>query len=58
MDSKMIKGPADAARVNVNEPYEVKYWCEKFRCTPDQLKEVVQKVGVAAKNVEQELRRR
>jgi hypothetical protein len=42
--------------VNVNEDYEVRSWCAKFGCTPEQLKAVVKKVGVMAKDVEAELK--
>ena len=57
-DDKKKTAPQDAQRVNVHEDYEVKYWCNKFRCTPDQLKAAVKKAGVMAKDVETELRRR
>jgi hypothetical protein len=43
-------------RVNVHEDYEVKYWCGKYGCTPEQLKAAVKKVGVMAKDVEKELK--
>ena len=42
----------------MHEDYEVQYWCGKFGCTPDQLKAVVKKVGVIAKDVEAELKRK
>lgn len=51
-DDKSKRGPADAARVNVHEAYEVEYWTEKFGCTADQLKACVKKVGVMAVDVE------
>ena len=56
-DDKTKTAPQDAQRVNVHEDYEVKYWCNKFRCTPDQLKAAVRKVGAMAKEVEAELKR-
>jgi Protein of unknown function (DUF3606) len=57
-DDKTKTRPQDALRVNVNEGYEVRYWCGKFGCTAERLKAVVAKVGVMAKDVEKELARR
>ena len=57
-DDKSKTGPQDAARANVNEDYEVKYWSGKFGCTAEQLKAAVKKVGVMANDVEAELKRR
>ena len=50
-DDRKNRGPTDAKRVNVNETWEVKYWCTKFRCTAGELKEAVDAVGVLAKDV-------
>lgn len=44
-DNLRIKQPQDAERINLNEPYEVKYWCDKFNCTEEQLREAVKKAG-------------
>ena len=55
-DDKSKTRPQDAERVNVHEGYEVKYWCGKYSCTPEQLKAAVKKVGVMAKDVEKELK--
>lgn len=57
-DDKTKTRPQDAQRINVHEDYEIQYWCKKFGCTPDQLRAAVQKVGVMADAVEQELKRR
>lgn len=32
-DDKTEKASKDAARVNVNEDYEVRYWTQKLGCT-------------------------
>lgn len=45
------RGPADATRVNVNEDWEVRYWCQKWGCTEQQLRECVKKAGVMASAV-------
>ena len=47
-DDKTKTKPQDALRVNVDEKYEVKYWCATFGCTESQLKAAVKKVGVMA----------
>jgi hypothetical protein len=52
-DDKSKRRPEDASRVNVNEDYEVQYWCAKWGCTSDELKECVKKVGVMADKVAQ-----
>jgi hypothetical protein len=55
-DNKTNRGPRDRDRVNVNEDYEVRYWCQKYHCTEEELKAAVQKVGVMATDVEAELK--
>ena len=57
-DDKSKTAPQDAQRVNVNETYEVEYWSKKFGCAAERLKAAVKKVGVMAKDVEAELKRR
>jgi len=54
-DDLTIKQPADAKKVNVNEPYEVNYWCKKWGVTKEQLKAAVKKVGVMSADVAKEL---
>ena len=41
-------GPADPARTNVNEDYELRYWTAKLGCTTTELKAAVAAVGVMA----------
>jgi hypothetical protein len=50
-DDRTKRGPADAARINVNERYEVDHWCEKFGCTEQQLRDCVKRVGVMVADV-------
>jgi len=54
-DNKQKVAPQDGARVNVNEDYEVKYWCNKFGCTEEQLKKAVESVGVSKDKVSEYL---
>jgi hypothetical protein len=55
MDNKTKRSPQDAKRINIHEDYEVRYWTQRFGCTPEQLKAAVEKVGVMVENVEREL---
>jgi hypothetical protein len=55
-DDKSIRAPQDAARINVNEDYEVTYWTNKFGVSEQQLRDAVAKVGVGAEAVGRELR--
>jgi hypothetical protein len=43
---------ADRALIALSEPYEVRYWCKKFKVTPARLKAAVKVVGHSAKKVE------
>lgn len=50
-DNLSNRGPADRARINVNESWELAYWCKELGVTPEKLKEAVKAVGVMAVNV-------
>jgi len=54
-DDKSNRGPADRARVNIHEPYEVEYWSKEFGVTPDKLRELVGKHGVMATDIRRAL---
>ena len=54
-DNLHKRGPQDRARVNVNEPWEVDYWCERLGVTPAKLRQAVKKAGPMAKDVRREL---
>lgn len=54
-DNKDDRGPADRARVNVNEDYELRYWSNKFGVTHAQLRAAVAEVGVMAADVARQL---
>ena len=45
-----VEIPAD--RIRLNEPLDVRYWCEKLDCTPAELRKAVSLVGNAAAAVE------
>ncbi|WP_083285254.1 MULTISPECIES: DUF3606 domain-containing protein [Pseudomonas] len=50
-DNKHITHPADAKRIDVNDPNEVRNWCASFRCTETQLKNAVAAVGTWSHHV-------
>lgn len=56
-DDLQNRGPRDRARVNVNEDWEVRWWCKEFGCTEQQLRDTVKRVGVMADNVRRALKR-
>jgi hypothetical protein len=57
-DNLHNRGPADRTRVNVNESWELRYWCKEFNCTEAQLRAAVRAVGVMAKDVRAHLAKR
>jgi hypothetical protein len=50
-DNLSNRGPADRNRVNVNEAWELTYWCSVLGCTPDRLRAAVRAVGVMVADV-------
>ena len=58
MDDKNKQGPQDRSRINVNESYELQYWSERFGISREELKNVVDKVGVSVSAVEEALKNR
>jgi len=51
----MPDSPKDRARINVHEPTERTYWCQKFGCSEAQLRNAVKMVGVTASKVRAQL---
>lgn len=50
-DNKSQRAPQDAARINVNETYELQYWTKELGVSEDQLRDLVKKHGVSASAV-------
>lgn len=46
-DDLTKKKPLDASRININEPYEVNYWCATLGVTKVQLIAAVKAVGTS-----------
>jgi hypothetical protein len=47
-DPNKKRSPIDRTRVDVNEKWEVDYWCKKLKCTETELKDAVKSVGSMA----------
>ena len=56
LGSKSHPKPADLSRVNLQEEWEVTWWCDQFGCTPVALRAAVDKVGPTAAQVEAQLK--
>lgn len=54
-DNLKNRGPQDRERVNVNESWEVDWWCGKWNITKAQLHAAVRAVGVMTKDVAKHL---
>lgn len=57
-DDKSKRNFQDSSKVNLNESYEVRYWCTKFNCDANELKDAVQHVGSSSSKIENYLRHR
>ena len=55
MDNKQDRGPADRARINIHEPYELQYWSKELNVTPEELKKAVEQKGVMVSDVRRHL---
>jgi hypothetical protein len=49
------RGAADRARINVNEPHELRYWTKELGVTEQELKAAVAKAGVMVEAVRSQL---
>jgi len=54
-DDRTNRGPADRARINIHELYEVEYWSKELGVSPERLRELVAKHGVLAADVRKAL---
>ncbi|HEX8534082.1 MAG TPA: DUF3606 domain-containing protein [Allosphingosinicella sp.] len=57
-DDLTNRGPQDRSRVNVSEPWELRYWTQHFGVTEQQLRDAVRNVGVSRDAIERHLRGR
>ena len=56
-DDRTKRGPADRSRINLTEPYEVRYWCRELQVPPADLRAAVGRVGPMVDDVRAELAR-
>ncbi|MHA4741320.1 DUF3606 domain-containing protein [Dyadobacter sp. MSC1_007] len=54
-DDKSKIAQADRRTINVNEDYEIAYWTKALGCTKDELKKIVERVGVSLSAVRKHL---
>jgi hypothetical protein len=54
-DDKTQRAPQDAARINVNEGYELQYWTRELGVSKARLQELVKEHGVSAESVRKAL---
>ena len=54
-DDLSKRRPQDETKVNVNEAWEVDFWCDKWKITKKQLSDAVKAVGVSAAAVAKHL---
>jgi hypothetical protein len=47
----------DRLKINVSDPWELRWWCTKFGCTEAQLKAAIDAMGAIAGNVRKYLTR-
>ncbi len=50
------KNPQDSSRINIHEPYELKWWSEELKISKEELIAVVERVGTSAESVKEELK--
>jgi Protein of unknown function (DUF3606) len=55
MSDDKTKTAEDRRRIDLSQDYELRYWCDKFGVSKDELKAAVQKVGTMADDVAREL---
>jgi hypothetical protein len=54
-DDVKNRGPADRKRINVHEPWELRWWCHELNVTPERLRALVEKTGVMVIDVRRAL---
>lgn len=57
-DDKTIREPLDKKRINIHEPYEVRWWTKALGCDEEKLKSAVKKVGDSADKVREHLKKK
>ncbi|AXA92869.1 DUF3606 domain-containing protein [Massilia sp. YMA4] len=50
-DNLQNRGPQDRNRINVNEPWELRYWTQELGLSEDELREAVKAAGTSVSAV-------
>lgn len=50
-DDKTKTRPQDSSRINIHEPYEVRYWTRELGVSEEQLRKLVKEHGVSVSAV-------
>lgn len=56
-DDKSNRGSPDNKRIDIHDPNELRHWSQSLDVTPEQLKELVARVGTSAERVREALRK-
>ncbi|WP_196892553.1 DUF3606 domain-containing protein [Aureivirga marina] len=56
-DDLKRRGPEDPKKINVNQPWELNYWANKFNVSQSQIEKAVEEVGVFADEVKKHLQK-
>ncbi|MEO7762575.1 MAG: DUF3606 domain-containing protein [Casimicrobiaceae bacterium] len=57
IDDPTERGPADRRRVNVHDDaWALRYWCNRFNCSEEQLRAAISVVGVMADTIDEYLK--
>lgn len=56
-DNTNIRQPEDPTKVNINQQWEIDYWCKKWSITKERLLKTVKKVGPMVVDIKKELGR-
>ncbi len=54
-DDLTRRQPEDPTKVNINQQWEIDYWCRKFGVSEGELRQAIEKVGPMVKDVRQYL---
>lgn len=54
-DNLQDRGSQDRSRINVNEPWELRYWTKELGLSEDELREAVKAAGTSVSAVRQHL---
>ena len=50
------RGTMDRKNINVDKPSDVDWWCQKLRCTEEELRNAIQTAGTSSTTVNEYLK--